>query len=51
MILLLGPKYNKGDINSVADTNHNKSRLLFSSAEIFKKPLRQTVWTQIRLLL
>ena len=27
------------------------SRLLFSSAEIFKKPLRQTVWTQIRLLL
>ena len=28
-----------------------KSRLLFSSAEIFKKPLWQTVWTQIRLLL
>ena len=25
--------------------------LLFSSAEIFKKPLWQTVWTQIRLLL
>ena len=30
---------------------HNKSRLLFSSAEMFKKPLFQTVWTQIRLLL
>ena len=28
-----------------------KSRLLFSSAEMFKKLLRQTVWTQIRLLL
>ena len=27
--------------------NHNKSRLLFSSAEMFKKPLSwQTVWTQ-----
>ena len=26
----------------------NKSRLLFSSAEMFKKPLGQTVWTQIR---
>ena len=25
------------------------SRLLISSAEIFKKPLWQTVWTQIRL--
>ena len=31
--------------------NRNKSRLLFSSAEMFKKPLWQTVWTQIRLLL
>ena len=30
--------------------NRNKSRLLFSSAEMFKKPLWQTVWTQIRLL-
>ena len=29
----------------------NKSRLLLSSAEMFKKPLWQTVWTQIRLLL
>ena len=29
--------------------NRNKSRLLFSSAEMFKKPLWQTVWTQIRL--
>ena len=29
----------------------NKSRLLFSSAEMFKKPLWQTVLTQIRLLL
>ena len=28
-----------------------KSRLLFSSAEILKKPLWQTVWTQIILLL
>ena len=27
------------------------SRLLFSSAEVFKKSLWQTVWTQIRLLL
>ena len=27
------------------------SRLLFSSAEMFKKTLLQTVWTQIRLLL
>ena len=27
------------------------SRLLFSSAEMFKKPLWQTVWAQIRLLL
>ena len=32
-------------------SNHSKSRLLFSSAELFKKPLWQTVWTQIRLLL
>ena len=31
--------------------NRNKSQLLFSSAEMFKKPLWQTVWTQIRLLL
>ena len=31
--------------------NRNKSRLLFSPAEMFKKPLWQTVWTQIRLLL
>ena len=31
--------------------NRNKSRLLFSSAEMFKKPLWQTVWTQIILLL
>ena len=30
--------------------NCNKSRLLFSSAEMIKKPLWQTVWTQIRLL-
>ena len=29
----------------------DKSHLLFSSAEMFKKPLWQTVWTQIRLLL
>ena len=27
--------------------NRNKSRLLFSSAEMFKTPLWQTVWTQI----
>ena len=32
-------------------SNHNKSCLLFLSAEMFKKPLWQTVWTQIRLLL
>ena len=32
-------------------TNRNKSRLLFSSAEIIKKPLKLIVWTQIRLLL
>ena len=31
--------------------SRNKSRLLFSSAEMFKKPLWQTVWTQNRLLL
>ena len=31
--------------------NRNKSCLLFSSAEMFKKPLWQTGWTQIRLLL
>ena len=29
--------------------NRNKSCLLFSSAEMFKKTLWQTVWTQIRL--
>ena len=29
--------------------NRNKSCLPFSSAEMFKKPLWQTVWTQIRL--
>ena len=29
----------------------NKNRLLFSSAEMFKKPLWQTVRTQIKLLL
>ena len=34
-----------------SSANHNKSRLLFSYAEMFKKPLWQTVWTQIRLLL
>ena len=32
--------------NSVS-TDRNKSRLLFSSAEMFKKPLWQKVWTQI----
>ena len=32
-------------------TNCNKSCLLFSSAEMFKKPIWQTVWTQMRLLL
>ena len=31
--------------------NHNKSCLLVSSAEMFKKPLWQTVWTQTRLFL
>ena len=31
--------------------NPNKSGLLFSSAKMFKKPLWQSVWTQIRLLL
>ena len=31
--------------------SRNNSRLLFSSVEMFKKPLWQTVWTQIRLLL
>ena len=31
--------------------NRNKSRLLFSSAKMIKKPLWQAVWTQIRLLL
>ena len=31
--------------------NRNISRLLFSSAEMFKKPLWQTMWTQIRLLI
>ena len=35
--------------NSVS-TDHNNSRL-FLSAEMFKKPLWQKVWTQIRLLL
>ena len=30
---------------------NKKIRLLFLSAEMFKKPLWQTVWTQIRLLL
>ena len=29
--------------------NRNKSRLLFSSGKMFKKPLWQTVWTQTRL--
>ena len=28
-------------------TNRNKHRLIFSSAEILKKPIWQTVWTQI----
>ena len=31
--------------------NCTKSRLLFLSAEMFKKPLWQTVWAQIKLLL
>ena len=31
--------------------NRNKSRLHFTSAAMIKKPLWQTVWTQIRLLL
>ena len=29
--------------------NHNKSRLLFLSAVMFKKPLWQTVWTKIKI--
>ena len=29
-------------------TSRNRIRLLFSSAEMFKKPLWQTVWTQTR---
>ena len=37
--------------NLIQMYDRNKSRLLFSSAEMFKKPLWQTVWTQIRLLL
>ena len=39
--------------SSVDNTVHqsDKSRLLFSSAVMFKKPLLQTVWTHIRLLL
>ena len=35
----------------VLTLNRNKSRPLFSSAEMFKKPLWQTVCTQIRLFL
>ena len=31
--------------------NRNKSRLLSSPAKMFKKPLWQAVWAQIRLLL
>ena len=34
--------------NIFFNANRNKSRLLFSSAEMFKKPIWQTVWTQIR---
>ena len=36
---------------TLKSANHDKSRLLFSSVEIFKQYLEQTVWTQIRLLL
>ena len=36
---------------SPQSADRNKSRLLFSSAEMFKKPQWQTVWTQIILLL
>ena len=36
-------------IKALFSANRNKSRLLFSSAEMFKKPLWRIVWTQIRL--
>ena len=32
-------------LQMVKCTNRNKSHLLFSFAEMFKKPLQQTVWT------
>ena len=38
-------------INTTKLHNRNKSHLLFSSAEMFKKLLWQPVWTKIRLLL
>ena len=40
-----------GSWTPLLPANRNKSCLLLSSAEMFKKPLWQTVWTQIRLLL
>ena len=40
----------KGKSANPLSVNSNKSRLLFSSAEMFRKPLWQTVWTHIRLL-
>ena len=45
------PDIKDTNIPGILNLFHNKCRLLFSSAEKFKKPLWQTVWTQIRLLL
>ena len=41
------PEFYKFDDFNPQYANHNKSCLLFSSAEMFKKPLWQKVWTQI----
>ena len=38
-----------GSLCKIAVSGKYKSRLLFSSAEMFKKPLWQTAWTQISL--
>ena len=48
--LVLPPPSERCPWNMTKCANRNKSRPLFSSAKMFKKPLWQTVWTQIRFL-
>ena len=50
-VAIIGSLFGVAGAGLTGELNCNKSRLLFSSAEIFKKPLWETVVTQFRLLL